>query len=65
MWNQIKSTSFVVVSVAALLVALTTSNLVMAELSKGLTVVFLLLAMKNLLEGGLAEKNGRIRSGHR
>ena len=56
MWSQIKSTLCVILSVAGLLVALTTSNPVLAELSKGLTVAFLLLAMKNLYDGGLAGK---------
>lgn len=57
MWSQIKSTSFVMISVAGLLVALTTSSLLLAELSKGLSIVCLLLAMKTMVEAGLVEKN--------
>jgi hypothetical protein len=57
MWSQIKSTSFVMISVAGLLVALTTNSLLLAELSKGLSIVCLLLAMKTMVEAGLVEKN--------
>lgn len=57
MWSQIKSTTFVMISVAGLLVALTTNSLLLAELSKGLSIVCLLLAMKSMVDGGVAQKN--------
>ncbi len=56
MWSQIKSALFVIASVTGLLVALTTSNPVLGELSKGLSVAFLLLALKNLYDGGFTGK---------
>jgi hypothetical protein len=57
MWSQIKLASFVMISVAGLLVALNTDSLLLAELSKGLSIVCLLLAMKTMVEAGVAEKN--------
>jgi hypothetical protein len=57
MWSQIRFTLYLVASVSGLLVALTTSNPVLGELSKGLSVALLLLALKNLYDGGFAGKS--------
>ena len=56
MKNQIISVSCMIAVIVFLILSLKTNDILMGELSKALTVIFLLLCIKHLHKTGITEK---------